>query len=197
MKHADASLQTKRAMAASLKRFMELKPLSKITVSEICADCNINRKTFYYHFEDIYGLLKWMLEQETVEIVKTLDVFSEDHEIINFVIDYVDKNNHILNCAYDAMGREGMKRFFFSDFEGVILVIIGGIEKQQKHTLDADFKQFLCTFYTNALSGMLIDWFHDKSIYSREEIIDYIILTIKSSLPSVITARTAKLTGKY
>ena len=42
----------------SLQRFMEKKPLSKITVSEIIADCGVNRKTFYYHFEDIYALLK-------------------------------------------------------------------------------------------------------------------------------------------
>lgn len=28
---------------------MEKKPLSKITVSEIIADCGVNRKTFYYH----------------------------------------------------------------------------------------------------------------------------------------------------
>ena len=34
---------------------MEKKPLSKITVSEIIADCGVNRKTFYYHFEDIYA----------------------------------------------------------------------------------------------------------------------------------------------
>ncbi|WP_295208123.1 TetR family transcriptional regulator [Ruminococcus sp.] len=40
-----------------------MKPLSKITVSEIVADCNINRKTFYYHFEDVQSLLKWTLEQ--------------------------------------------------------------------------------------------------------------------------------------
>ena len=48
----------KKTLAVSLKRFMEKKPLSKITVSEIIADCGVNRKTFYYHFEDIYALLK-------------------------------------------------------------------------------------------------------------------------------------------
>ena len=42
----------------SLKRFMEKKPLSKITVSEIIADCGVNREAFDYDFGDIYGLLK-------------------------------------------------------------------------------------------------------------------------------------------
>lgn len=46
MKHEQATLQTKTALATSLKKYMEKKPLGKITVSEIIADCNVNRKTF-------------------------------------------------------------------------------------------------------------------------------------------------------
>ena len=53
-----------------LKELMRRKPFSKITVSELIKTCNVNRKTFYYHFEDIYDLLKWMLEQEAVAVVR-------------------------------------------------------------------------------------------------------------------------------
>lgn len=190
MTHTDASPGTKQALAASLKKYMELKPLSKITVSEICNDCSMNRKTFYYHFEDIYDLLRWMLEGEALTVVKKFDLLVDYKEVIGFVIDYVDKNSHILNCAYDAMGREGMKRFFFSDFQGAISVIIHGIEEKINVVLDTNFRQFLCDFYTNALSGMLIDWFHNRSVRTKEEMIEYIVLTIKSSVPDVISART-------
>ena len=74
MTHAEASMKTKQAMADSLKRYMEVKSLSKITISAICEDCGINRKTFYYHFKDIYDLLKWTLEQESLVVVNQLDV---------------------------------------------------------------------------------------------------------------------------
>lgn len=53
MKHEITSLNTKRTLAESLKKLMKTKSFSKITVSEIIADCGLNRKTFYYHFEDI------------------------------------------------------------------------------------------------------------------------------------------------
>ncbi|CDE34103.1 transcriptional regulator [Ruminococcus sp. CAG:403] len=58
MTNAELSLQTKKEIAQTLKQFMWEKPFSKITVSEIIRTCNINRKTFYYHFSDIYALLK-------------------------------------------------------------------------------------------------------------------------------------------
>lgn len=112
MKHEVTSLNTKKTLAESLKKAMRTKPLSKITVSEIIKDCGVNRKTFYYHFEDIYALLKWMLEQEAIEVVKNFDLLVNPEEALAFVIDYVDANKHIINCAYDSMGRDEMKRFF-------------------------------------------------------------------------------------
>ena len=48
---------TKAALAASLKKLLEKKPLSKITVTDITRECRINRHTFYYHFRDIYDLI--------------------------------------------------------------------------------------------------------------------------------------------
>lgn len=121
MKHEITTYNTKKAMADSLKKFMRVKPLSKITVSEIIADCGMNRKTFYYHFKDIYALLKWILEQEAIEVVKRFDLLSVPEEVIAFIIDYVNANKHILSCAYDSIGREEMKQFFYADLQGVTL----------------------------------------------------------------------------
>ncbi|MGN0553906.1 MAG: TetR family transcriptional regulator, partial [Oscillospiraceae bacterium] len=74
MTNEEMSLKTKNALAVALKKAMETKKLSKITVSELIAECNVNRKTFYYHFQDIYALLKWMLEEEAIEVVKQFDM---------------------------------------------------------------------------------------------------------------------------
>ena len=112
MTNEELSLRTKQSLAAALKKAMAKKPLSKITVSELVTTCNINRKTFYYHFTDIYDLLKWMMEQDAIEVVKNFDLLVNTEEAIRFVMDYVDQNHHIINCAYDSMGREEIKRFF-------------------------------------------------------------------------------------
>ena len=66
MKHNEQSQQTKQALSEALKAMMKKKPLNKITVRELVEDCGVNRKTFYYHFEDIFSLLKWTLDQEAM-----------------------------------------------------------------------------------------------------------------------------------
>ncbi len=191
MTHDEMSLHTRQAMTGSLKKFMEIKPLSQITVSEICADCNLNRKTFYYHFEDIYDLLRWMLEQEALTVVKQFHMPNDYDEVISFVIDYVDANSHILNCVYDAVGREGMKRFFFADFKTCIDLLIEEAEQEGSLTLEPNYKQFLCDFYINALTGILLDWFLDRSIRTREEMTAYLALSLRVSINSAVAKGTA------
>ncbi len=188
MKQDQKTLNTKKALAASLKKFMKQKPLSKITVSQLISDCNVNRKTFYYHFEDIYDLLKWTLEEEAIEVVKQYDLLVDYQEVITFVMDYVEENQHILNCAYDSLGREGMKWFLYADFIGILSTLIEGIEQQENIHADAEFKQFLCEFYTEALSGILINWFHDSKGRDRDKTIQDILLILRASLPNVLRA---------
>ncbi len=46
-------------LSQSLKKLMIRKPLSKITVTDICETAKINRRTFYGHFIDKDELLNW------------------------------------------------------------------------------------------------------------------------------------------
>lgn len=186
MKHETTTLNTKKTIAASLKKFMERKPLSKITVSEIVTDCGINRNTFYYHFEDIQALLKWMLEQEAIEVLKNFDLLLDYEDAINFVLDYVEENKHILNCAYDSMGRDELKRFFYNDFCGIMLTIVTRLEEILGLSLSDDFRNFICDFYTEALTAKLIEVMRSKQPYDREKLIRFISITFQASLPEVI-----------
>ena len=188
MKHEVTTLNTKRALAASLKGFMEKKPLSKITVSEIIADCGVNRKTFYYHFEDIYALLKWMLEEEAIEVVRQFDLLVDHREAVLFVMNYVRENKHLLCCAYDSMGRDEMKRFFYADFIGITQSVIDDTERRLGLHTRADFKKFLAHLYTEAIAGMLIDEFTDKEGHDPEKAVEYFTLVLENSLPSVLAS---------
>lgn len=186
MKYEISSYNTKKTFAEALKELMMEKPLSKITVSELIKVCGVNRKTFYYHFEDIYALLKWMFEEEAIEVVKHFDLMVDHEEAITFVMDYVEQNNYIINCAYDSIGHDEMKRFFYRDFTSVVTKMIEGAERQMDRTLSPEYRQFLCNFYTEALSGAIIDWVKKREQLSRSQVIDYVTRTIRGSLKGIL-----------
>ena len=66
---ADSNI-TKSALASALKELMETTPFAKITVSDICAKCNMNRKSFYYHFKDKFDLVNWIYDVEYLSHVQ-------------------------------------------------------------------------------------------------------------------------------
>lgn len=186
MKHEITSLNTKKTIAESLKKIMKHKSFSKITVSEIISDCGLNRKTFYYHFEDIYALLKWILESEAIEVVKHFNLIVDYEEAIQFIMNYIDKNDYMISCAYDSIGRDEMKRFFVTDFNELVISIIESAEQDTGKFLDADYKVFLCSFYTEALAGMLIDWIKNRNERNQTQITEYLVQTIKHSLLGIL-----------
>lgn len=61
---------TKKALEDALRHFLTLKPLNKITISDLTDYCGVSRMTFYYHFEDIYDLVSWCCGES---IKKSLD----------------------------------------------------------------------------------------------------------------------------
>lgn len=185
MKHEISTYNTKKTLAESLKKAMKSKAFSKITVSEIIKDCGFNRKTFYYHFEDIYALLKWLLEEEAIEVVRHFDLLVDYEAAIRFVMDYVDENDYIISCVYDSIGRDEMKRFFYADFMGVVTSVIDAAEEKLTQKLEPDFKEYVAKFYTEALSGMLIDWVKEKDKRDRENVVGYLTAIIEFALKNM------------
>lgn len=59
------ALDMKESIAQAVKTLVMEKGVRRLTVKEIVDECHITRQAFYYHFEDIPGLIQWMLQRET------------------------------------------------------------------------------------------------------------------------------------
>jgi len=188
MRYEEISHQTKLMLADSLKKAMKSKPVSKVTISEIIADCNVNRKTFYYHFEDIYSLLKWILEEEAIEIVKSLDMVVDYEEAVMFALDYIDRNHSFLENVYKSLGRDHLKRFFYTDLIGIIRGIVDKTEQMEGLNVEEDFKAFLAETFTEAVAGMLMELITTRETSDRNKVVEYTSVIMKSSITSSLRA---------
>lgn len=82
-------MNTKNNQRAQLTRhkikeiFIDLlgtKDINQITVQELCKKADINRTTFYSHYNDVYDLMK-KIEIEKCEEIKTLFEIPEDKDL--------------------------------------------------------------------------------------------------------------------
>ena len=75
-KRYKTSETTCQAISGALKQLMTQKPLERITVAEIMDTCGMRRQHFYYYFTDIYDLLRWTFEKESLKQLLEADVSS-------------------------------------------------------------------------------------------------------------------------
>ena len=65
--------KTKRAIRSAFYELIKEKPLEKITVTEIAARAEINKATFYAHYETIYDLVDQLEQEAVAEVVSQLN----------------------------------------------------------------------------------------------------------------------------
>ena len=73
------AVDMKEMIADAAKRLLFQKHNRKLTVKDIVEECHITRQAFYYHFEDIPGVIRWILQQETERTVRQAQAL-EDRE---------------------------------------------------------------------------------------------------------------------
>ncbi len=72
---------SKRMMREGMLRCLETKPLSKITVSDICRESGINRATFYNHYDIPVMILKELAYEYAAQfsVIYKTNLDSDDH----------------------------------------------------------------------------------------------------------------------
>ena len=63
---------TKRRLREGLLQLMEEKPINEISVKELTDLVDVNRGTFYFHYQDIYDLLRAMEDEFFAQFDRTL-----------------------------------------------------------------------------------------------------------------------------
>ncbi len=183
MKHEEQSQLTKQALSNELKSLMETKPLNKITIHELVEKCGVNRKTFYYHFEDIYALLRWTLEQEAIDVVDKYDLISEHSKAIDFALDYIEQNITMLRNIVHSVGSSEIRNFFYSDIYKPVYRLVCSVEERRRLHVSDSYKAFLSKFLTEAIAGILMDFIEREAPSDRESLSEYITSTLITSIP--------------
>lgn len=111
---ADSNI-TKRALATSLKELMAEQPFDKINVAQICERCNMNRKSFYYHFKDKYDLVNWIFDTEFIELLKRENLsagYAEHWAFIEKTCRYFYQNHSFYRKALQIKGQNSFSDHF-------------------------------------------------------------------------------------
>ena len=74
----------KETIAEAAKRLLMEKHVKKLTVKDIVEECQITRQAFYYHFEDIPDLFRWVLEKISRQFIRKVQESRDDEEMLKY-----------------------------------------------------------------------------------------------------------------
>lgn len=142
---------TKKALMESLKKLMLQKPLNKITINDLTADCGISRMAFYYHFRDIYDLVEWACLEESTKALQGKKTYETWQEGLLQIFEAVYENKPFIINAYHAVSREQIENYLFHLTHDLIM---GVVLEQSKETALSDAQKNLSLIFINTvLSG--------------------------------------------
>lgn len=185
--------ETKLLMAQASKKLIKDRPFSKITVQDIVDECNINRNTFYYHFENNYDLLYFTYSQEVQNIAESFrNANALIPQAMDFVLDYIDKNNPLCQCAYESLGEKDLKNIFQKDIYNFVRATIDFYGNENDIKFSEDLKSFVGYSYTELLSTQIIWYIKHTSDLDKETFKDCLQTFFTVSLKSVLEEAVKK-----
>lgn len=161
MKEKRMDRRVKYSLMVIKESFIQLlkqKPISKITVKEICDTADINRATFYAHYTDQYDLLH-RIEQELIGGVNQylkghdLNVISEAPvEMLEKILNYIKGNAELFLLLLNSRGD--------IRFRQEVTEIIG---QQHFSSMNADkeISGYIFLFFANGAIGVILKWLED------------------------------------
>lgn len=156
------SVITKTALAKALKELMGEKPFSKISVSEITEKCRINRKSFYYHFNDKNDLINWIFESEFLNRIKDrgngvhFDLFDD---LCRYFYENKDFYRKVINIDEDNS--------FFQSFHRMVLPAVR--EKINKFADIPDLEDMYAALSADIIVCSIRRWLLDKNCIEPEK----------------------------
>jgi len=168
MEESRRTRYTKTALQNSLMELMKTRPVQSISVKEICALADINRSTFYAHFDSTESLLR-AIERETLAwFSRALNKFTiviDKRDVIgmfNEILLWVEDNKNSVRVLLSGNGDADFQRELFNtvyETPGLLRTKRGMDEEQRRHYM---------TFITSGSIGMVQYWLKTDLKLPRE-----------------------------
>lgn len=175
LKESRKTRYTRMVLRDSLLELMKQKPISKITIKELCENADINRTTFYLHYTDPYDLLN-KIEGETLswaeKMVSTLLEQTDKNETINIlerILQYIVDNSKQIQVLMSEQGD--------IDFQKQLLSMIYnrcGITPANEKNADLLTNEYYFIFVVNGSVGLIQHWLKNDLNKSAKEMAEII-----------------------
>ena len=161
--------KTRHAIQTALMALMADKPLDKITVSELAAKADINRKTFYNHYATIQEVRR-ELDQQYIDTIFSFMEQTEPEELTR------DPSPFVHQLVRAMVLQPVRARLIFESGESIYLaghmrsLVLPYVSRMaQQHNIPASYLNYALEYIVYGALAMLNSWVHAEYPLSPQE----------------------------
>ena len=182
-----SSNTTKMAISYALKELVLEKSLNKITIQDIADKCGINRQTFYYHFQDIIDLVRWILFSDAEKLVKGNKTYDTWQKGYLAVFETIKKDKVFIINIYHHAPREYITEYLYSVTLDLLNDVVEEKVKELKLKVRDEDKFFVSNFFKYSLVGLVLDWIDKGMDMEPKEIVNKLDSIIHGTMEKALT----------
>ena len=182
MRESRKTRYTRMVLQDSLFELMREKPITKITIKELCEKADINRTTFYAYYTDQYDLLR-KIEDETLSWVKEAlsNLISqtdkyETMKILEGIFQYFAENFRHLQILMSEQGDINFQKQLFT-----LIYQESGMTSPTVADVNPGIREDCFIFVVNGSIGLIQHWMKNDMKRSAKEMAE-IIYTLTSQI---------------
>ncbi|WP_338208026.1 TetR/AcrR family transcriptional regulator [Lactiplantibacillus paraxiangfangensis] len=165
------SQMTKRLIQDSLIQLLQEQSIDEITVTAVCKAADINRGTFYAHYEDVKDCMHRMEQDATKELLAVIDEHSipDSLQAILTGIFEVVKKRHAVTSFILTTDQDFLMSFIATTKREILAQIpskVPGIGSREK--------EYMFEYYLNGIVGVVRYWLKTGLNESPEELASFI-----------------------
>lgn len=182
---------TQRAKAQIIKSFKELlakQSIDKITVKEICQQCDVNRQTFYYYFTDIMDIFKYVFFKELSRDIAHNRTYGTWEGGFLATMNYLKNNTKLVLHVYNSSYLPEANAFFAGLSNKLMLDVVDECIENLGVIISEKNKNFIINFYRRVFNGLFVDWVNEGMEEEPQVMLDKLQLMISGSIRRSVMA---------
>lgn len=177
---------TKRVLAMSMKKLLGSRTLENITIQDLVDDAEVSRKTFYYHFRDVYDLLEWILVDDGKRLLETNNTAGTWQQALRNVFAYFRENQALTLNAYRSLHRS--EYLIEVHVSRLLRPVLERVFDEQPDALrvSGEDRQFILDLYSFGLVEFFLRWIGNGMKPNGEKLMEQIERIFTGSMESLI-----------
>lgn len=170
----------KETIAKAAMTLLSQNHVKKLTVKDIVEQCHITRQSFYYHFEDIPDLFRWMLEKRSAQVLEESMSREDTQEGLRcFLVMAVHISPYIkqgIGTGYQAE-LEGLLRRYIQQF-----FLMAAERKNLYAQCSISEVKIISRYHSLAILGLLQEW-SEQDTDNLDQIVDVVYRLMTKGIP--------------